>query len=75
MAIVSAAGDIEARYDYWIELGRRAERERIAKELEQLLAGHTKIIHLRPDRKDTDNRHAICRTYQQALEVVKGENV
>jgi hypothetical protein len=33
-AIIPGAADIERRYEYWIELGRRAERDRIVKELD-----------------------------------------
>lgn len=32
--IIPGAADLEQRYEYWIELGRRAERERIVKELD-----------------------------------------
>lgn len=32
--IVPGAADIEQRYQYWIDLGRRAERDRIVKELD-----------------------------------------
>ena len=32
--IIPGAADLEQRYEYWIELGRRAERDRIVKELD-----------------------------------------
>lgn len=33
-AIIPGAADIEQRYQYWIDLGRQAERDRIVKELD-----------------------------------------
>ncbi len=64
MAIVSAAGDIEARYDYWIELGRRAEREQIIELLEEL---KNKPCHSQTEL----TQHII----KDAIALIKGENV
>lgn len=36
MAYVEGAGDIERKYDYWIDFGRRVERESLVKMLQDV---------------------------------------
>ena len=54
--------------------GEARERDRIVALLEMALANQTKVIEQRPSRLDTDVRHTICRTYQEAIALIKGEN-
>jgi hypothetical protein len=54
--------------------GEVRERERIVALLETALANQTKVIEQRPSRSDSDVRHTICRTYQEAIALIKGEN-
>jgi hypothetical protein len=54
--------------------GEVRERERIIALLENALANQSKVIESRPSRLDTDVRHTICRTYQEAIALIKGEN-
>lgn len=63
----------EAMYDAGLMDGRDAERKRIIVLLEQALANHTKVLELRPTRSDSDVRHTICRSYQEAIDLVKGQ--
>jgi hypothetical protein len=60
----SGAGKFETKF-------RAAERERIIGLLEQALANHTKVLELRPTRSDGDVRHTICRSYQEAIDLVR----
>ena len=55
------------------QAGVRAERERIVALLETAMVNHAKVIVQRPSRLDTDVRHTICRTYQEAIALIKGE--
>lgn len=61
-------GKFEAKF-------RKAERDRIINLLEQALVNHTKVLELRPTRSDSDVRNTICRTYQEAIDLVRGVNV
>jgi hypothetical protein len=65
--------DQEIAYDAGLMDGRDAERKRIIGLLEQALANHTKVLELRPTRSDSDVRHTICRSYQEAIDLVKGQ--
>jgi hypothetical protein len=65
--------DQEIAYDAGVMDGRDAERKRIIGLLEQALANHTKVLELRPTRSDSDVRHTICRSYQEAIDLVKGQ--
>ena len=49
------------------------ERNRIIGLLQNEIDKHTKVLELRPDRSDADVRHTICRTYQVAIQIIKGE--
>lgn len=60
--------------NFYRKQGADAERERIIALLQQALDSHTKVLQLRPDRSDSDHRHTICRTYQSAIALIKGEN-
>jgi hypothetical protein len=63
----------ETAYDAGLIDGRDAERKRIIALLKQTLANHTKVLELRPTRSDSDVRHTICRSYQEAIDLVKGQ--
>lgn len=63
----------EMAYDSGLIDGRDKERKRIIGLLEQALANHTKVLELRPTRSDSDVRHTICRSYQEAIDLVKGQ--
>jgi hypothetical protein len=62
----------ETAYDSGVIDGRDKERERIINLLQTAFDNHTKVLHLRPTRSDSDMRHTICRTYQAAINLVKG---
>jgi len=64
----------EAMYDAGLIDGRDKERERIINLLETALGNHTLVLKLRPTRSDSDMRHTICRTYQEAIALIKGKN-
>jgi hypothetical protein len=51
--------------------GEVRERERIVALLETAMVNHAKVIVQRPSRSDTDVRHTICRTYQEAIALIK----
>jgi hypothetical protein len=51
--------------------GIKYERERIIKLLKNQREKHEKVIAFNADRKDTDNRHTICRTYQEAIQLIE----
>lgn len=60
----SGAGKFETKF-------RAAERERIIELLQKAFDNHTKVLELRPTRSDGDVRHTICRTYQEAIDLVR----
>ena len=60
----SGAGKFETKF-------RAAERERIIALLQQALDGHKKVLKLRPLGSSADHRHTICRTYQEAINLVR----
>jgi hypothetical protein len=62
----------EAMYDAGLIDGRDKERERIINLLQTAFDNHTQVLKLRPTRSDSDMRHTICRTYQEAINLVKG---
>jgi hypothetical protein len=51
--------------------GINYERQRIIKLLKNEQEKHEKVIAFNADRKDSDNRHTICRTYQQAIQLIE----
>jgi hypothetical protein len=51
--------------------GIKYERERIIKLLKNEREKHEKVIAFNADRKDSDMRHTICRTYQQAIQIIE----
>jgi len=51
--------------------GIKYERERIIKLLKNEREKHEKVIEFNADRKDSDMRHTICRTYQQAIQLIE----
>ena len=51
--------------------GIKYERQRIIKLLKNQKENHEKVIAFNGDRKDTDNRHTICRTYQEAIKLIE----
>lgn len=53
------------------EQGESYERTRIVDLLENEIAKHTKVLESRPDRSDSDRRHTICRTLQEAIDLIK----
>jgi hypothetical protein len=57
--------------EFYRKQGQVRERERIVALLETALANQTKVIEQRPSRSDTDVRHTICRTYQEAIALIK----
>jgi hypothetical protein len=64
----------ENAYDAGVIDGRDKERQRILDLLQAALANHTLVLKLRPTRSDSDMRHTICRTYQEAIALIKGNN-
>jgi hypothetical protein len=64
----------ELMYDAGVIDGRDKERQRILDLLQTALANHTLVLKLRPTRSDSDMRHTICRTYQEAIALIKGDN-
>ena len=64
--------DEELMYDAGLMEGRDKERERIINLLQTAFDNHTQVLKLRPTRSDSDMRHTICRTYQEAIDLVKG---
>ncbi len=62
----------ETAYDSGVIDGRDKERERIINLLQTAFDNHTQVLKLRPTRSDSDMRHTICRTYQEAINLVKG---
>ena len=62
----------ETAYDAGVIDGRDKERERIINLLQTAFDNHTQVLKLRPTRSDSDMRHTICRTYQEAINLVKG---
>jgi hypothetical protein len=63
----------ENAYDAGVIDGRDKERERIINLLQTAFDNHTQVLKLRPTRSDSDVRHTICRTYQEAINLVKGK--
>jgi hypothetical protein len=63
----------ETAYDSGVIDGRDKERERIINLLQTAFDNHTQVLKLRPTRSDSDVRHTICRTYQEAINLVKGK--
>jgi len=59
-------------YDSGVIDGRDNERKRIISLLQTAFDNHTQVLKLRPTRSDSDVRHTICRTYQEAINLVKG---
>ena len=51
--------------------GIKYERQRIIKLLNTEREKHEKVIEFNADRKDSDMRHTICRTYQQAIQLIE----
>jgi hypothetical protein len=72
MALTTVNGE-RVRNNYR-EQGAKAERERIIDLLKDEIAKHTKVLESRPNRADDNQRHTICRTYQAAITLIKGEN-
>jgi hypothetical protein len=73
----------EARQNYYrqmhtaareiYEAGQTDEREHIISLLQSRFEQHTRLLQARPNRKDDDYHHTICRTLQTAIDLIKGE--
>ena len=53
--------------------GIKHERERIIKLLKNEREKHEKVIDFNADRKDSQMRHTICHTYQEAIQLIEGK--
>jgi hypothetical protein len=51
--------------------GIKYERQRIIKLLKNEQEKHEKVIAFNADRKDSDMRYTICRTYQEAIKLIE----